>query len=834
MLLIHLMACRWLLAPDPLDLPPPSAPAERPAARPSTGVVSFVRQGAEGTFELPDSNRPGGAPAPASIALVGGFRTERGGFEGQQIYAIDLPIQDNLLPTRTEGTHYFGTECPPGLEVVGPDGPLKFRKFGRAKPDKQVFGFDRESLFIGLDETLPAPDPARFTVRFPTATAAEDALNFGTSGLASEDFAVRTQTVGEHSHAGLYLPAPASATFSVTVPASDPRVGFRAQVLPPAIAAAETSDGATVVVEVLADGQVHELARQALAVERWDLVRADLSAFAGRDVDVRFRTETGATNTFDYVFLEAPTLYEARAEPRRFLLVFVDTLRPDHLGLYGYERPTTPNLDGWAAHGTVFTQARSIAPWTLPSARAMLTGRQPELFYEGPRLQDAFAEAGFRTEAFLTNAFLSQPFDIHRGWDHFHYEHLGEADGVVARAREALEAWPDRDTFVMVHFMEPHLPYREDRYHRSLFEPWSRPDELQALTRKFLSTVDEGSANFEGIRSYVVDRYDQNIRAVDDALAPLLEDAGPDATVVLVSDHGEELWDHGGFEHGHSFYDELLHVPLVVRSPGVPAGRVDAPVSLLDVTPTLLELAGLEAADTDGASLVGLAWGDAGVADRFRARPHGFGRPLYGSDGWGVVHEGEKYWARDGEEGTHHYVVRDDPGERTDVFGPGTDEAAFRQALEDALGREVRRAWRVRLTSPKLERDQVFTFHLEGGFAHAALGYDPRGRLEHARPALGEDGTTVTVSVPADRAVPDVLVLYPSDEAATAEGFEVAFDARRFVCPPPRGEALCMVGGGEQRVVVEPTWAPVPRGVEVSGFHPDVADQLRELGYLDE
>jgi len=830
MLLTYLLACKWFLAPDPLDLAPPSEPRTPPSPVPDRGERSLVRMASEATFSLPDANRPGGADAPQTIELIGSFSRDSGGRDGQQIWAIDLPIHDNLLPTRTEGTHFFGTECPPGLEVVGPDGPLKFRRFGRAKPDKIVFGFDREHLYIGQSEDLPAPDPSDYTLTFPTATAAENAFNFGTSGLSPDAFVARTQTVGEHSHAGLYLPAPATAEWTVEVP-DDGMVGFRATVFPPAIASREASDGARVLVEVEVDGQVTEAAAEAVAVGSWSQVRADVSAFAGREVTLRFRTDPGATPTFDYVFLEGPTLYPRTETPRRFVLVFVDTLRPDHLGMYGYERPTSPNLDDWASHGVRFTNARSVAPWTLPSARTMLTGRQPELFYEGQRLQDHFAEAGWRTDAFLTNAFLSQPFEIHLGWDHFHYEHLGDATDVVARAVDAIEAWPQRDTLTMVHFMEAHLPYRESRYHRMLFEG-SRPDELDHLTRKFLVTVDEETDNRDGIIEYVTARYDQNIRAVDDALAPLLEAAGPDATVVLVSDHGEELWDHDGFEHGHSFYDELLRVPLVVRSPNLPAGVVDAPVSLLDVSPTLLELAGLSPDDAiTGTSLVPVAWGDGDVADTLHQRPHGFGRPLYGEDGWGVVTGDRKFWET--HTSRHVFDLATDPGEKADQYSAGDDVSAYRQALGEALGRPVRRAWRISLTSPTLARTQHIRWAHPEGISDVALAYDPRGRLDYALPELVDGVAHVTV--PPNEEVPEELLLYLASDETPIEGLEVRFDARVFRCPRPRnGSVLCLAGGGEQRMVVEEAWAPVPRGVEVSGFHPDVEQQLRELGYLDD
>ena len=830
MVLSYLLACTWFLAPDPLELAPPTEPRAQPEARPDRGERSLVRMAAEGDYTLPDANRPGGAAAPDEIRLFGSFRKSKGGRDGQQIWAIDLPIHDNLLPTRTEGTHFFGTECPPGLEVVGPDGPLAFRRFGRAKPDKVVFGFDREHLYIWQDASLPPPDPSQLLMRFPTATTAENALNYGTAGLAPEEFVVRTQTVGEHSHAGVYLPAPASAQWSLTVP-DNGHVGFRGTIFPPAIASAEQSDGATIVVEVDAAGATTEVARQSVGVGEWATVRADLSAHAGSEVTLRFRTETGATGTFDYVFLESPTVYTATAAPRRFLIVFVDTLRPDHLGMYGYERPTSPNLDGWARHGVRFDDARSVAPWTLPSARTMFTGRQPELYFEGRRLQDHFAAAGFRTDAYITNAFLSQPFELHHGWDHFHYEHLGDANDVVARAVATMGDWPDRDSLTLVHLMEPHLPYRESRYHRMLFEG-SWPDELESLTRKFLVTVTDDTPNRDGIVDYVTARYDQNIRAVDDALTPLLEAAGPDATVVLVSDHGEELWDHDGFEHGHSFYDELLRVPLVVRSPNLPAGVVDTPVSLLDVTPTLLELAGLPPdEDATGASLVGLAWGDADIDDQLTERPHGFGRPLYGDEGWGVVWGQEKFWET--HTAKHLYDLADDPGENADTYTEGDDVGAYRRAMSEALGRPVRRAWRITLTSPTMPRDQRIRWSHPAGLTDVALGYDPRGRLDHALPSM--DGDAAVVEVPAGQDVPGELMLFPADDTTPVAGLEVAFDGRVYICPTPRHDSvLCMAGGGEQRMVVEVAWAPEPRGVEVSGFHPDVAQQLQELGYLDE
>jgi len=848
MLLPLLLSCTWLLAPDPLDLEPPSGPPTRPEARDAEVGFSFARAVDAGSYELPSSNRPDAAAAPEQIPVMGPFEKARS-LKGQTVYKAPLPVRSNLMTTATYGTHFVGTYAPPGFEVLRGDEPLEFKRFARSRDGTWTWGFDEEHLYIGLPSGGAAPAPGQFTVRFPKATAAEDALNHGTSGRSTADFTARTFTIGDRSHSGLFLPAPATASWTVTVPPHG-KLGLRGTVVPPAVATEAGSDGAVVVVELVADGSTTEIGRADLATGAWTPLRADLTPWAGRDVEIRFRTEPGASGdaTLDYVLLEAPAIYVATESPRRFVLVFVDTLRPDHLGMYGYERPTSPNLDRWSEHAVRFTEARSVAPWTLPSARTMLTGRQPEAFYEGPTLADQLSRAGWRTDAFVTNAFLSQPFDLHRGWDQFDYIHLDDATHVVEQAVDAIEAWPDRDTFVMVHLMEPHLPYREGRYHGSLFAG-SKPDGIDFLSRKHLSDVTQDREDFGDIRQHVVDRYDQNIRAVDDALTPLLETVGPDATVMLVSDHGEEFWDHGGFEHGHSFYDELLRVPFLVRSPHLPPGTIDAPVSLLDVTPTLLELAGLHHdVDGPGISLVGAAWDDADAANGLTARPQGFGRPLYGEEGWGVLTGGSKFWERGGATVLH--TLEADPLEALNMASPGADVTPYLDALSQALDREVRPTWNIELKLPDVPEGTHRTLTVrhtsteeadEPWFVDARKHYDPRGRLDHA--AVETEEGVVKLELPAGKADPHDLVVYPRaglPVAGTELRLWVATPGMapkdlRFTCDDRRNERIaCVAGDAEHRFVFTERWSPVPSGVEVSGFHPAVAEQLAELGYLDE
>jgi arylsulfatase A-like enzyme len=815
-------------AADPaVRAPPASAPTAIPLARP----------GQPARFELPASSRPGGAAAPERFGLIGPFRSHTTR-QRVEIWRTPLPIQPSLMPSASGGTHRFGSKPPQGMALEGPHGELHFDRGARAPGS---WGFDEEWLYVGLPPGRPEPDIGEYSIVFPRATDTEDRLNLATSGLDAEGFARRTMTVGGESYAGLFLPAPAAAVFPLTVPERGV-LSFDARLLEPAVATGARSDGAVVVVELRSSGgEVQELRRVDVALgSPTPTIRVDLSARAGEAVDLVLRTEPGPGDaTFDYVHLGAPTVYAAGGAPRRIVLVFVDTLRADHLGFMGYRRPISPTLDRLASHATVFTQARTVAPWTLPSARAALSGQEPELWSASLTLAEVLGAAGWRTDAIVSNAFLSQPFDVHRGWDRFGFEHLRAGTDVVDLGIRALRDGADRDQLLMVHFMEPHLPYEEPWTYRHAIAG-SRPAALESLTRTWLSELDPGDRAFRDIREYVTDRYDQQILYVDHLIAPLLEAAGPDATVVLFSDHGEELWEHGGFEHGHAFWDEVLHVPLVIRSPALPPGRIEAPVSLLDLTPTLIAIAGLPGAEGAGRSLVPLAWGDPGAAEALAARPVAFGRPLYGGDGWGVLADDYKWWDRAGEQAL--FDLRGDPGEARDLSRRAPALDRWPDRLSAALGREVRRVWRLDLRLDTSPVDLEITVSHPDGFAQAWLGFDPRGRSSGIEPRVREDHVVVRVPVGSDAPqsvylVPNGDPLDPAGFAATLMGGKVRVGGRSErgrLSTGPEPQQILAVGDEKFGLTVNLTWTPEPAGVAVPGFHPEMEAQLRELGYLDE
>ena len=239
MFALLLVAC-WS-KPDPSELDAPGPPPERPVAASSTAIVLTAATAT--SLELPASSRPQGQPAGERIPLSGpvepaGTAARR----GVAVWSLPMPVERSLLPSRDRGSHHLGAEPPPGFAVLGPDGPLAFHP-GARRP--YTWGFDENSLFLGLPNAAGTPDPAAFAVVFPRATQAENALNRATSPLDGARFVERAITAGTRTHRGLFLPAPSRATWSLTVPEGGV-LSLGALLVSPNLRTAAESDGATV------------------------------------------------------------------------------------------------------------------------------------------------------------------------------------------------------------------------------------------------------------------------------------------------------------------------------------------------------------------------------------------------------------------------------------------------------------------------------------------------------------------------------------------------------------------------------------------------------------
>lgn len=316
----------------------------------------------------------------------------------------------------------------------------------------------------------------------------------------------------------------------------------------------------------------------------------------------------------------------AGAAGPNLVLIGWDTLRADHVGALGYARPTTPNLDALAARSFLFTNAVSQASWTLPSFMSVFTGLYPSEHkvtnkFRPPAEGSADLEpaslstgvvtmaellkaGGYRTAAFTGGAGLGGSFGFSRGFDVYvdSADFAGFGD-TFPQALDWLKKNKAEPYFLFVHGYDTHPFHDLDPAADAVFlAPEEKEDvlKLRARHEKLRSDLLDGRKleyTGEDVKLWN-DAYDEKIVRGDRLLGSFLRElealASTDTVIILLSDHGEELFDHGGVDHGMTLYDEVLRVPLLVHVPGLPGAKITRQVSLTDVFPTVAELAGLK------------------------------------------------------------------------------------------------------------------------------------------------------------------------------------------------------------------------------------------------
>ncbi len=398
------------------------------------------------------------------------------------------------------------------------------------------------------------------------------------------------------------------------------------------------------------------------------------------------------------VFLIAALFIRRESEPAgkpNVLLITIDTLRADHLGCYGYSAKTSPNLDRFAGEALLFQNAYSAVPLTLPSHTTMLTGVYPEHhgirdnahfpLKQTPFVQQMLKQNGYATAAFVSGAPLLSGFGLDRGFDVYEDEFEGAertADVTTARALQWLKS-ATKPYFLWVHYFDPHSEY----------EP---PGEF----RKKFSTP-----------------YDGEIAFVDSEISKLLAVSGKDAAVIITADHGESLGEHGETTHAVFVYNSTLHVPLMIRAPGIqPAKRAEA-VSLVDVAPTILEYAGVKSGTMDGISLLKQMPARTLLAESLYAqRSYGYA-PLFAA-----IRQGKKFIQAPESE---FYDLNADPKEKANVIRKSkVDEwqrAVRAYAKDTGKGKES--------TLPPEELEKLRSLGYVGATV-AQTGADPKSKIQ--------------------------------------------------------------------------------------------------------
>jgi len=322
------------------------------------------------------------------------------------------------------------------------------------------------------------------------------------------------------------------------------------------------------------------------------------------------------------------------AKPPNIVLISLDTTRADHLGVYGYEKRTSPNLDRFAEHATVYERAYSTSSWTLPTHASIFTGLLPmqhgaqsdpasenrSLSYGVRPLAESFSTlgellhaAGYRTGAVVGGPALRREFGIAQGFEVYDDDltslrdrvHGRRADRVGRAAIRLIERFGDEPYFLFVNFFDPHAPYAPPApFDRGLAKPDEKEHRVELIGRL---TAGEAAVPVErypdGQREWIaamLDAYDAEIRYMDAHLGRLLAaiEGSPRASETLIaitSDHGESFGEHFYLSHGAHLYEDNVRVPLLLRRPGSREGaRVAEQVQIHQLFPTLLRAANLD------------------------------------------------------------------------------------------------------------------------------------------------------------------------------------------------------------------------------------------------
>ncbi len=279
------------------------------------------------------------------------------------------------------------------------------------------------------------------------------------------------------------------------------------------------------------------------------------------------------------------------------IFIVLDTLRADHLGLYGYERGTSPNLNRFANESVVFDYAITSAPWTPPALGSMFTGKYASshgmmppngrgkareasatLDQQNTTMAEIFKANGYQTAGITPNPWIKDEFGYAQGFDSYFYRDRGRADEINRAGKKVLDTMkPNSPFFLFLHYLDPHDPYDPPSPYDKQFSGALRarsydPDTLEKLNR-----------------------YDGEIAFMDHHLGELFSDLRrrglwDNSIIVIISDHGEQFRERGELGHGFRLYDEELHVLLMVHAPGIEPGRVKDVVNTVDVLPTILDL----------------------------------------------------------------------------------------------------------------------------------------------------------------------------------------------------------------------------------------------------
>jgi arylsulfatase A-like enzyme len=423
------------------------------------------------------------------------------------------------------------------------------------------------------------------------------------------------------------------------------------------IALGTTGDEPVTFTATISNRDGSELSHSKIIIERtidvpdnWESLRIDLADYAGESVMLELALSGEKKGFWGYwgaPAIRSSIIPEAgNKKPRGVIFLVVDTLRTDHLNIFGYERETVIHLKKFADEGVAFSNAYAQGTWTKVSQPSMVTSLYPvshtvldmptALPASAETIAEVYREAGYATVSFSSVPFTGKMNNMHQGYEELHETAIPldpealkamnelEVNYVAKTSQEFvnrlipwLEQHQDVPFFVFLHVFDPHSPFKPRPPYDTI---WGKPGDVEVVEEiihdiqkhEVKSTfglpfkddyVTKTGRDPDELMRILIDWYDGSIRGMDAEMGRLFESMrslglDDDTLMVFSSDHGEEFWEHGRLFHGQTVYGELSRVPLVFRWPNSPGFRegtmVDRVVENVDIMPTLLELSGVD------------------------------------------------------------------------------------------------------------------------------------------------------------------------------------------------------------------------------------------------
>lgn len=621
------------------------------------------------------------------------FRVKKGGTESFSVYLNDHPLTRISMKGNDFSTYKVS-----------------------ATAEQTVPGENYFKLIYSTSEQLIAGVPASFAVDYmriiPAGTQMPKQFNPPHTQKLIQQYKSKNK-----EYTSLMLSCPMTISYYVEVPNDASLCMFGTPILDSK--SNVSSVDFSVNITAVDSNQSERAFSKSFNADKWQEVMINLSKYAGKLIKIDLKTD-GANNARFALGVPAirvkPAPKKKSATKKNVVVLLVDTLRADKLKSYGNKRVKTSQTDAFVAEATLFEHCQANSNWTKPSCASVLTGLHPDshkarghssrLNKSVKMVSEMFREKGFQTGAFVANGYLATEFGFNRGWskyvNYIRETKNSDAENVFNDTLKFIEESGDKPFFAYVQTIDPHVPYDPPAEDLKLYDarpyegpvsPRSTGNLLEEYKRKQVELNSRDKRHLEALYDGEITYHDRQLGKFVRALKKkgILDDT----VFVMCADHGEEFFEHDSVGHGHTLFQELLHVPLMIRAPGlVPSNKkIATKASLSDIVPTVLEATGnTKQPGIEGKSLIAEANGKA--SNPFDASFSSFYSEADERNLQWAVRKGDWKMKMKGPVNTYLFNLKKDPEEKNDV-----DETyplarrAMRIALGQFIGAPDKGAW---------------------------------------------------------------------------------------------------------------------------------------------